>query len=139
MSSRRRFLLVSASAAGAVRAQDSLRLSEPRPYRTVDLTWVSVKDGVRLAVRLWLPEGADQRPVPAVTAPDCIRPAGHPRLWRLGRRAPGRVHDTAGGRWRNTRGVACATTLVQWQGGHPRELPGRVFGPPDFGDGARAP
>ena len=25
-----------------------------------------MKDGVRLAVRLWLPEGADQRPVPAV-------------------------------------------------------------------------
>lgn len=66
MSSRRKFLLSSASAVGALRSQTLRDLREPRAYRTIDLTWVPMKDGVRIAVRMWLPEGADQRPVPAV-------------------------------------------------------------------------
>ena len=34
--------------------------------RVVSHTWIPVSDGTRLAARLWLPEGAEQEPVPAI-------------------------------------------------------------------------
>ncbi|MDZ7778983.1 MAG: CocE/NonD family hydrolase [Gemmatimonadota bacterium] len=34
--------------------------------RTVEHTWVRLRDGCRLSARLWIPEGAKERPVPAV-------------------------------------------------------------------------
>jgi putative CocE/NonD family hydrolase len=34
--------------------------------RVVDNEWIALGDGVRLAVRLWLPDGADARPVSAI-------------------------------------------------------------------------
>ena len=38
----------------------------PRPVRRVDHTWIPLDDGTRLGARIWLPEDAEQNPVPAV-------------------------------------------------------------------------
>ncbi len=38
----------------------------PRRVRTVEHAWIPLSDGCRLAARLWLPEGAERAPVPAV-------------------------------------------------------------------------
>ena len=34
--------------------------------RVVETTWIPLPDGVRLAAKLWLPEGAEAAPVPAI-------------------------------------------------------------------------
>jgi putative CocE/NonD family hydrolase len=39
---------------------------EARPVRVVDNEWIELPDRVRLAIRLWLPEDADRRPVSAI-------------------------------------------------------------------------
>ena len=28
--------------------------------------WIALRDGTRLAARIWMPQGAEQRPVPAI-------------------------------------------------------------------------
>jgi uncharacterized protein len=38
----------------------------PRPVRTVETAWITLSDGCRLAARIWLPEDAGERPVPAI-------------------------------------------------------------------------
>ena len=38
----------------------------PRPVRVIDNEWIELPDGVRLAIRLWLPEDAESRPVSAI-------------------------------------------------------------------------
>ena len=38
----------------------------PRPVRLIENDWVTMPDGIRLAVRIWRPEDADADPVPAV-------------------------------------------------------------------------
>ena len=38
----------------------------PRRARRIDNAWIPLKDGARLASRMWLPEDADSRPVPAI-------------------------------------------------------------------------
>ena len=38
----------------------------PHPVRAVETVWIPMSDGVRLAAKLWLPEGAEEAPVPAV-------------------------------------------------------------------------
>ncbi|MGQ3215496.1 MAG: CocE/NonD family hydrolase [Shinella sp.] len=38
----------------------------PRKVRTLDPVFITMKDGVRLAATIWLPEDADERPVPAI-------------------------------------------------------------------------
>ncbi len=38
----------------------------PYPVRTIEHVWIPMTDGVRLAARLWLPEGAARAPVPAI-------------------------------------------------------------------------
>jgi len=38
----------------------------PREVREVENVWIPMPDGVRLAAKLWLPEGAERAPVPAV-------------------------------------------------------------------------
>ena len=38
----------------------------PRPVRCIEHTWIPVRDGARLAARIFLPEDAEQNPVPAV-------------------------------------------------------------------------
>lgn len=38
----------------------------PRPFTTIENQWITLKDGTRLAARIWMPDGADADPVPAV-------------------------------------------------------------------------
>lgn len=38
----------------------------PRPVRHVEHLWIPMSDGTRLAARMWLPEDAEDRPVPAI-------------------------------------------------------------------------
>ena len=40
--------------------------SFPSKIRTVEHFWITLKDGCRLAARMWLPADAETRPVPAV-------------------------------------------------------------------------
>ena len=44
----------------------AVRVAFPRPIRVVDTTWIPLPDGCRLAARIWLPEDAEDDPVPAV-------------------------------------------------------------------------
>ena len=39
---------------------------QPRPTRVIRHVWVPLPDGTRLAARVWLPEDAEERPVPAI-------------------------------------------------------------------------
>ncbi|MEA2365231.1 MAG: uncharacterized protein QOI32_743 [Thermoleophilaceae bacterium] len=38
----------------------------PRPVRRIDHVWIPLSDGTRLGARIWLPEDAEDDPVPAV-------------------------------------------------------------------------
>ena len=38
----------------------------PYKVRVVDHTWITMSDGCRLSARLWIPEGAEEHPVPAI-------------------------------------------------------------------------
>ena len=38
----------------------------PRPVRELETVWIEMPDGCRLAARIWLPEDAEQSPVPAI-------------------------------------------------------------------------
>src|SRR5262249_57407732 len=38
----------------------------PRKVREIENAWITLKDGCRLAARIWLPEDAEQNPVPAI-------------------------------------------------------------------------
>jgi len=40
--------------------------SLPRPVRAIENVWIPMRDGARLAARIWLPENADAEPVPAI-------------------------------------------------------------------------
>jgi putative CocE/NonD family hydrolase len=42
------------------------KLPEKRPFKTIENAWIPLRDGTRLGVRLWIPEAAEQRPVPVV-------------------------------------------------------------------------
>ena len=43
-----------------------IRTDFPRTVRTVEHCWIPLSDGCRLAARLWLPEDAEDDPVPAI-------------------------------------------------------------------------
>jgi hypothetical protein len=43
-----------------------VRTEFPRSVRTIDNVWIPMSDGTRLAARVWLPEDAEQDPVPAI-------------------------------------------------------------------------
>lgn len=47
---------------------DSMRIKRNFPHRiqTIENTWIPLKDGTQLAARIWLPEDAEQNPVPAL-------------------------------------------------------------------------
>ncbi len=47
----------------------TVRTEFPREVRTVEHAWIPLRDGCRLAARIWLPVDAEQRPG-----------AGHPRI-----------------------------------------------------------
>lgn len=38
----------------------------PYKFREIENTWITMPDGTRLASRIWLPEGAEKNPVPAI-------------------------------------------------------------------------
>lgn len=38
----------------------------PHKVKTIENVWIPMPDGIRLAARLWLPEDAEQEPVPAI-------------------------------------------------------------------------
>ncbi|MDQ0419885.1 putative CocE/NonD family hydrolase [Peteryoungia aggregata LMG 23059] len=38
----------------------------PRPFTVIENQWIVLTDGTRLAARIWMPDGADADPVPAV-------------------------------------------------------------------------
>src|SRR5579859_6496191 len=50
------------------RASIPARWSLPakRPFKLIENEWIPMRDGVRLAARIWLPEGADTHPSPVV-------------------------------------------------------------------------
>jgi len=43
-----------------------VRTELPRPVREIEHTWLHLSDGTRLAARIWLPEDAEDEPVPAI-------------------------------------------------------------------------
>ncbi len=44
----------------------TVRTDFPHAVKRIDHTWITLADGTRLAVRIWLPEGAEAEPVPAI-------------------------------------------------------------------------
>ncbi|MGZ8632318.1 MAG: CocE/NonD family hydrolase [Solirubrobacteraceae bacterium] len=44
----------------------AVRSDFPRPIRRIDHMWIPLADGTRLSARIWLPEDAEQDPVPAI-------------------------------------------------------------------------
>ena len=44
----------------------TVRTEFPRPVREIEHAWLHLSDGTRLAARIWLPEDAEDDPVPAV-------------------------------------------------------------------------
>ena len=45
---------------------DRVRVDFPRRVREIEHTWIPLSDGCRLAARIWLPDDAEEDPVPAV-------------------------------------------------------------------------
>ncbi len=41
-------------------------MTELLPVKEIENVWIEMPDGVELAARIWLPEGAEQHPVPAI-------------------------------------------------------------------------
>jgi putative CocE/NonD family hydrolase len=74
--SRRDVLLGSAAAipslaalsllGGRARAAPHWTLPEQKPFKVIENTWITLKDGTRLASKLWIPEAAASTPVPVV-------------------------------------------------------------------------
>jgi uncharacterized protein len=48
------------------RAASAWSLPAKRPFKVTENEWIAMQDGVRLAARFWIPEGADIHPVPVV-------------------------------------------------------------------------
>lgn len=65
-------VLIAAAAAGRPSpsahsaARDGWTLPPKRPFRVIENEWITVSDGTRLGVRLWIPQAAEHRPVPVV-------------------------------------------------------------------------
>ncbi|NWQ39554.1 CocE/NonD family hydrolase [Bacillus sp. EB106-08-02-XG196] len=47
-------------------SQLSIKTEFPRKVREIEHVWIPMSDGTRLAARIWLPEDAEQNPVPAI-------------------------------------------------------------------------
>ncbi|HLY59025.1 MAG TPA: CocE/NonD family hydrolase, partial [Stellaceae bacterium] len=67
---RRGFLAGAAAAmpSGLLAAEPAKPWTLPakRPFSVIENQWIALKDGARLAMRLWLPDGAEASPVPVV-------------------------------------------------------------------------
>jgi predicted acyl esterase len=62
-----------------------IRTEFPRRVREIEHTWIPFSDGCRLASRIWLPEDAEEDPVPAVLEYPYRKNDGTvttPRAWR---------------------------------------------------------
>ena len=73
--SRRNFLVGTSAVIASTAVGGSSAFSSPspgwqmppkRPFRTVENEWITLKDGTRLAARLWIPLHAATSPVPVV-------------------------------------------------------------------------
>jgi uncharacterized protein len=53
--------------------------AQPEPVREIEDVWIPLSDGARLSARLWLPPGAEARPVPAVVEVSPYRHEDHTR------------------------------------------------------------
>jgi uncharacterized protein len=51
---------------GARAATGGWSLPAKRPFKVIENEWIPMRDGVRLAARVWMPEGAELHPVPVV-------------------------------------------------------------------------
>ena len=38
----------------------------PHPIQELENIWIPMSDGIQLAARLWMPEKAERKPVPAI-------------------------------------------------------------------------
>lgn len=47
-------------------ADAAASLPEKRPFRMIEHSWITVRNGTRLSCRLWIPEGAEAKPVGVV-------------------------------------------------------------------------
>lgn len=52
--------------AAAANAGSAWKLPDKRPFTTIENAWIPLANGMRLGVRLWIPDGAEQKPVPVV-------------------------------------------------------------------------
>ena len=53
----------------------------PRRVREIENAWITLADGCRLAARIWLPEDAEQDPVPAIRRSPSVVPLISVFLW----------------------------------------------------------
>ncbi|MGH2858928.1 MAG: CocE/NonD family hydrolase [Solirubrobacteraceae bacterium] len=65
-------------------SQPLLERSEPRPVKVIEHDWIELDDGISLAVRIWLPQDADSRPVPAVIDSVPYRHSDGTAIWDAG-------------------------------------------------------
>ncbi len=118
MDSRRGFLLSGCAVAMTAYAADGSRpqrsawaMPKKQPFRTVENTWITLKDGIRLGARLWIPLSADHTPVPVVWEyiPYRKRDLERPRARSVGRKSsfPMDLRSRRGGypRYRRFRGT----------------------------------
>ena len=129
----------------------------PKAVRVIEHTLIPLKDGTMLAARIWLPDDAEQNPVPAILEYLPYRKRDgtyerdaltHPYLAghgyagvRVDIRGSGefdglavrRVRQAGTGRWRGGDRVAGGAALVQWRGRNDGNLLGRVQWTSDCG------
>ena len=76
-------------------SQEALEHAAERPVRLLETEWVTLADGARLAVKIWLPDGAQSAPVGAIVE------------WVPYRRSDGTaIRDAEWGTWFAARGFA---------------------------------
>jgi uncharacterized protein len=59
-------VLAPASRSTAADTEKKWALPEKQPFHVIENEWIPMSDGVRLGVRLWIPDSADRAPVPVV-------------------------------------------------------------------------
>jgi uncharacterized protein len=74
--SRRKVLLGSAAGISSLAARSLVgdaawsapawTLPDKKPFKVIENEWIPMRDGIRLAARLWIPDGAAAKPVPVV-------------------------------------------------------------------------